>query len=314
MTDNFKTKFIVNPQSSNGRTGKFWPDIQASIKSQLPEFDFDFTSAPHDATKIAAASLKSGYEMIVCIGGDGTINETINGFFEDGKPIRTDAVLGVLCMGTGGDFVKTAGIPKDFSEALPILAGRNALKCDAGHITLCTHSGEIVDKYFLNITDFGMGGDVVYHVNNSSKALKGKLPFLMGMLKSQIYYRNKTVRFEIDGKDIGVRKIKNAVIANGRYFGGGMKIAKNARLDDGLFDVIIMGDLTILDALKWVKQMYTGDIIDFKEKVEYFKAKQIRATSDQEVLIDMDGEQPGKLPIKLTILPGAIRIKTRSFA
>jgi diacylglycerol kinase (ATP) len=124
-----------------------------------------------------------------------------------------------------------------------------------------------------------------------------------------LYYRNKAVELEVDGKSIGERTVKNVIVANGQYFGGGMRIAKNARLDDGKFDVIIMGDMNFWDSSKWLRKMYSGDIIEFHEKVEYFHAKQVRATSHDDVMIDMDGEQPGKLPIELTIMPAALQLK-----
>jgi len=308
MAENFKTKIIVNPKSANGRTLKLWPQIEAIIHENLTDFDHEFTREQHDATRITAESLKAGYEMIVCIGGDGTINETANGFFENGKPIKKDAVLGILCMGTGGDFIKTAGIPKDFKEAVKVLGGRHTMPCDIGHITLQSHAGKIVEHYFINITDFGMGGDVVYRVNNSSKILRGFMSFLWGIIRSQLYYRNKTVELEVDGKPIGERKIKNVIVANGQYFAGGMRIAKNALLDDGQFDVIIMGNLTAWESLKWIRKLYSGDIVEFQEKVEYFHARHVKATSIHDVMIDMDGEQPGRLPATFRVLPGVIKM------
>jgi diacylglycerol kinase family enzyme len=118
------------------------------------------------------------------------------------------------------------------------------------------------------------------------------------------------VSLEIDGKPIGERTIKNVFVANGQFCGGGLRAAKNARLDDGVFDVIIMGNLTFKESFLWAPKLYRGNIIDFTEKVEYFQAKQVRAASDEVVLVDMDGEQPGMLPITLTIMPSAIRLKT----
>ncbi|MFA6448600.1 MAG: diacylglycerol kinase family protein [bacterium] len=309
MAEYFKTKFVVNPRSANGRTLKIWPQIEQTIHEYLPNFDHEFTKEPRDATRITAEALKAGYEMIVCIGGDGTINETVNGFFENGKLIKEDAVLGILCMGTGCDFIKTSGIPRDFKEGVKLLSGRDTQRCDVGHVTLQKHDGETAEHYFINITDFGMGGDVVYRVNNSSKFLRGFMSFLLGMAKSQIYYRNKIVQLEVDGKPIGERRIKNVIVANGQYFAGGMRIAKNARLDSGKFDVIIMGDMNIKESIKWIRKLYTGDIIEFTEKVEYFHASHVKANSEDDVMIDMDGEQPGKLPIELKIIPGAIRLK-----
>jgi diacylglycerol kinase (ATP) len=309
MAEHYKTKIVVNPLSANGRTAKHWPEIEKTIREHLPQFDHEFTTGPLDATRITREALRSGYEMIVCTGGDGTINETVNGFFENGEPTRKDAVLGILSMGTGGDFIKTAGIPKAFQESVRYLPGRNAAPCDAGRLTLKDHNGSIVEKYFINITDFGMGGDVVYRVNNTTKVFGGFLTFLIGMFRSQLRYRNQTVELEIDGKPLGKRKIKNVFVANGQYCGGGIRIAKEALLDDGLFDIVIMGDMNALESMRWIRKIYSGDIVEFKNKVEFFRAEKVKACSDERVMIDMDGEQPGMLPMEITILHGAISLK-----
>jgi YegS/Rv2252/BmrU family lipid kinase len=310
MTDNFKTFLVVNPKSANGRTGKQWPKLSETIRHHLPEFDFEFTAGPFDAARIARDALKAGYEMIVTMGGDGTNNEVINGFFENGAPIRPDAVLGALPMGTGCDFVKTIGIPKPLNQAAPFLAGRHTIPCDVGLLEYTTHDGETTRRHFINITDFGLGGEVVAKVNTTTKFLKGFLSFLIGTIRAALAYKDKKVMLTIDGAELGERWIKNVIVANGQFFGGGMHIAPQAILNDGLFDILIIRKLTKMEGARLLPKIYSGDIEGCKDMIELHRGAVIKAQTDETVLLDMDGEQPGKLPCTLSIIPSAIRIKT----
>ena len=255
--------------------------------------------------------MRVGYEMIVSMGGDGTNNEVINGFFENGAPIRPDAVLAVLPMGTGGDFVKTIGIPKVLDEALPFLAGTATTPCDAGHLTYFRHDGAPAEMYFLNIADFGMGGEIVHRVNNTTKLLRGFLSFLWGTVRTAASYKDKHVRLVVDGKDIGEHIIRNVVIANGRYFGGGMHIAPEAEIDDGLFDILILRKTTVAQGVKVLRMIYSGEILNCKEFVEFHRGRRLDADSSETVLLDVDGEQPGRIPSSFTIIPKPIRLKVK---
>jgi YegS/Rv2252/BmrU family lipid kinase len=312
MPDQFKTKLVVNPRSANGRTGKNWAAIEARIREHLPEFDTAFTQGPMHATELARDALRQGYEMVVTVGGDGTNSEVVNGFFEpDGAPVRPDAVLGVLPMGTGCDFVKTAGIPKPVEQAAVHLPGRHAIPCDAGYLEYTDSGGNPAARHFINITDFGIGGEVAVNVNRTTKALGGFVSFFGGILRTELTYRNKTVRLYADGRDLGERLIKNVIVANGQFFGGGMRIAREAALSDGQFEVIIMNALTRWEGLRLIRGMYSGDYVDYTRKIERFKARELRAESTDTVLLDVDGEQPGRLPCSLKIVPRAIRLKLK---
>ncbi|MEW6200800.1 MAG: diacylglycerol kinase family protein [bacterium] len=303
-----RTKVVVNPNSANGRTGRTWDSIEGEIRKHLPEFDVGFTAAPRDATEIARRALHEGCELVVCVGGDGTISEVVNGFFEGGELINGRAELGIVCVGTGADFVKTLGIPRTMPEAAAVLGGGGVVRCDVGRIRCNRDDGSGMEHYFINIADFGIGGVVVDRVNRTTKVFGGFASFFIGMLRAAFSYRNQPVRIEVDGEVIGERVIKNVVVANGQYFGGGMRIAKEARLDDGLFEVIILGDLGMIEMLLILRRMYRGDIIG-AGKVERYKARTVRAAAEGEVLLDVDGEQIGVLPASFEILPACIGVK-----
>lgn len=303
-----KTKIVVNPHSANGRTGKIWNVIEAEIRKHIPEFDAAFTAAPDDATEIARRALLEGSDFIVVVGGDGTINEVVNGFFDGGRLIHKGAVLGIICIGTGADFVKTLGIPRTIPEAAAVLGRKNFVRCDVGCIRCRNRSGGEIERYFINIADFGIGGEVVDRVNRTTKIFGGFVSFFIGMLRAALSYKNQPVEIVIDDKPIGERITKNIVVANGQYFGGGMRIAKDARPDDGLFEVIILGDLSMIENLRMLRRMYSGDIIGVN-KVERFQARTLKATASGRVLLDVDGEQIGMLPASFEILPACISVK-----
>lgn len=306
----FKTLAVVNPNSANGATQKLWPKIEDEIAKNVRNFEYVFTTHQGHAIELTRAGLKEGFEMIVVVGGDGTNNEVVNGFFEKGKPINQEAIFAHITQGTGGDLRKTTGIPKDFKQAASVLATENTKPIDVGHMTLIDHDGNLVERYFINIASFGIGGDVDDRVNRSSKRFGGFVSFAWASLASILTYQNKMVHLKIDGEVIEDAKIFNCAVSNGQFFGGGMHVAPNAKIDDGIFDIILLGDFGRVETLFQMSKIYKGGHIGHP-KVKCFTGKVVEATSDEEVLLDVDGEQPGKLPSTFTIIPGAINLKIR---
>jgi len=304
----FKTMVVVNPNSANGATGRDWPKIREFIGHNIDSFSFETTKGPGEATTIARRAIRDGYEMIVSVGGDGTNNEIINGFFEGDAIINPDIVFATIPCGTGGDLRRTLGIPKDHEEACALLAGEETRRIDCGRMTLVDHEGRDRTRYFINIASFGIGGDIDERVNNTTKAFGGLVSFFYASLVSVFTYKNKAVDITIDGKSLGKRKIFSCAVANGRYFGGGMMPAPNAEIDDGFFDILLMGDLNRMEVLSQMASIYKGKHLAHP-KVEIFRGKEMVATSEETVLHDVDGEAPGRLPSTYAILPGAIRLK-----
>jgi YegS/Rv2252/BmrU family lipid kinase len=306
-----RTFLVVNPRSANGSVQRRWDELATTVRSGFGDFEHAFTTARGDATTLARKALGEGYELIVALGGDGTMNEVVNGFFEDGQPVNADAVLGEIPMGTGGDFRKTAGIPKDVAEAAAALKGTATMRVDAGRLSLVDGAGRPGFRYFINIASFGLGGLVDSIVNSSSKALGGKASFLLATARAAVRYKNQLVRLSLDGGAPLERRIYNVAVANGRYFGGGMQVAPNALLDDGLFDVVALGDFGVAEAAMRVRHIYKGTHLGMP-KVEHWKARHVQAEPvdpNDKVLLDVDGEQPGSLPSTFEMLPGAIKIK-----
>ncbi|MDP8255576.1 MAG: diacylglycerol kinase family lipid kinase [Candidatus Alcyoniella australis] len=307
MTKKPRAFAVVNPNSANGSTEQEWDAIHAALEAALGELDFGFTQAVGDAANVARRAVKAGHELIISVGGDGTNNEIVNGMFEHGAPINPRARLGFVCCGTGGDLRRTLGVPKDLRQACEVLVRGNTRRIDLGRFSFFDHSGRRAERYFINITSFGIGGEIDARVNRTTKVLGGFASFLWASFASVVDYRNKPVELTVDGNPIEPRRIFNVAVANGRCFGGGMQVAPDADPADGLFDVVLIGDLTKLEVVTQMTRIYSGRHLSHP-KVEVLRARRVEAHSDEIVLLDVDGEQPGRLPATFEIVPAALDV------
>jgi diacylglycerol kinase (ATP) len=300
-----KITFIVNPNAAMGSVSKAWPQIEALAKDRLGPFQTQFTAGPGDATGLARQALIEGTDLIICVGGDGTLNEVVNGFMGEEGPIRPEALLGFIPLGTGCDFIKTVPIPRDINRALDLIRGRHVRPIDLGRLQYRDHHGNSAYRYFHNVTSFGLGGEVDERVNRTTKAFGGFISFIWATLISILIYDKKQIHLKVDnGFDQSVL-IWNVVVANGQYHGGGMWVAPDASVDDGLFHVTVIGDLTLPQVFLNLPSLYNGKIYQV-EKVTSLAGKRVKAYSDQQVLMDVDGEQPGQLPVTIEMVPGAV--------
>lgn len=307
MKRNKKAMAIINPVSSNGRTGRRWPEISALLQKSDLVFDYRFTQASGDARNIARESLEEGYETLISIGGDGTLNEIVNGFFLVSEEIRDRSALGIISMGTGGDFIRTAGIPKNVAEAVLKIAEGKTFLMDIALSRFIDNNGQKTSRYFCNTVDIGLGGDTAARVNRSNKALGGFISFLYSVIITLILYKNKEVTIVLNDKGVITGKTAILAVTNGKYFGGGMKIAPLAELDDGLLDIVFAPDLSKLKLFSSIPSIYRGTHLAIKD-LQYFRGKKITITSPEKILIEMDGETPGWTPLEVEIIPRALKI------
>jgi YegS/Rv2252/BmrU family lipid kinase len=299
--------FIVNPRAGNGSTGLKWPVIKAHAKNRLGSFKSYVTTGPDEARYFAKEAITGGARLVVCVGGDGTLNEVVNGFMEIGESDRSVLSLGFVPGGTGCDFIKTVSIPKDMEEAIDLITAGTERSIDLGSLFFKDHDGRDCRRYFLNITSFGLGGEVDQRVNRTTKAFGPFISFIWATLISILLYGKKKVRLKVDQGFEQEIIIWNVVVANGQYHGGGMWVAPDASVDDGLFDITVIGDLSLPEVILNLPKLYNGKIKDI-DKVITLTGKKIEALSDQKVLLDVDGEQPGMLPVVIDIVPGALKI------
>lgn len=302
---------VVNPSAQNGQLGRRWPDLSAALRRELGSFEEAVTSGPGDATRLCREALESGAQTVVAIGGDGTVNEVANGFFDGDRPVAPAATLGVLPFGTGGDFRKSVGLPADTRAAAKILAAGEVRTIDVGHLEMTGDGGAPRTRVFVNIASFGMSGVVDEYVNKASKRLGGRLSFMLATARAGLSYQNQRVHLVLDGDESGALDltVNTVAVANGRYFGGGMFIAPDAELDDGQFDVVAVGDMSKWDMLRHGGKLYRGSHLQL-DKVTSRRARTVRAepVGGGTVRLDVDGETPGTLPATFRILPAALRL------
>lgn len=308
-----RTRAVVNPHSWGDRTGVVWPTLQTKLRRAIGPVQSVFTDAPLAAMRLTRQALKEGMQQIIAVGGDGTINEVVNGFFEDGKLINPEALLACLTSGTGADFRRVFNMPDGIEAQIDRLALSEIRTIDLGKLTFIDNDGREAVRYFDNIASFGLSGATDQAVNRLKlgKKFSGKTAFFWGMLKALATYRNQPVRIQIDDVFDEVMDVRTAAICNGQYFGGGMHMAPHAQPDDGLFDIIVVADIGTFGLLRRVGSLYKGEHLKY-EQVKSFRGRKIVATPAPgagDVLLDVDGEAPGRLPATFEIIPKAINLR-----
>jgi YegS/Rv2252/BmrU family lipid kinase len=306
-----RPQIIINPESDKGRTGKRWKHIKEALRTIFNEYRYEFTEKPCHATEISRSAIMDGAELIVGIGGDGTMNEIANGFFENDRILNPDTALGVVPSGTGSDLSRSLRIPQSLRKALELITEVPSHAIDAGKVTFCDHSGAECKRFFLNISDFGIGGEVVRHMN-MKKMERKKSSYLRSTISTFIQYRMKRLRINVDGRDLPEGEYMMGAIANGQIFGRGMKAAPDAQLDDGLFDLLLVKGMKLMEFLRTVRRLYSGTHLPHP-KIDLLRCKAVEVTSaidiGQEVYIEVDGEQVGKVPARFEILTRCFPIK-----
>lgn len=306
---------VVNPHSAGGRTAREWPQIEKALSAAYPHMSVAFSGARGDATALVRAALSEGHQEVVAVGGDGTINEAMNGFFNAEGSIAPDAVFAFVTSGTGGDFRKSFGIASGYQAAIARLKDARPRAIDVGKVSCLSNSGEPVVRYFINIASFGLSGAVVDSVNRAkiAKLFGGQFAFAFHSAIDMLTYRDRAVRLRVDNTYDEIDTISTVAIANGQYFGGGMRVAPDARPDDGVFDITIMGGVPKSQAIADMKLIYTGEHIG-KPGVRSLRGTKVTAapvaeTKGRAVLIELDGENAGKLPATFELLPRALNLR-----
>ncbi|HWA90751.1 MAG TPA: YegS/Rv2252/BmrU family lipid kinase [Rhizomicrobium sp.] len=306
---------VVNPRSGNGRTGKQWRAIERALADIYPQMSVAFTRVRREATQLVRNALREGHHEIVAVGGDGTINEAVNGFFDADGPISPDAVFGYVTSGTGGDFRKSFGVAEGADVAMAHLKRAPVRAIDIGRVSCLTRRGEPTVRHFANIASFGMSGMVVDSVNRAriAKLFGGAFAFAFHSAAGMLAYRERVVRIIVDNIYDETAPVSTVAVANGRFFGGGMKVAPEAALDDGMFDVVIMGGAPKGRMLKDMKLIYTGEHVT-RPNVRVLRGRKVVAvpvaeTRGRAVLIETDGESAGRLPATFEILPRALNLR-----
>jgi len=297
------TKFIVNPVAGAGKTARKWPHIMSLLKDIGLRFEHDLSEAPGHAIELAKAAAKQGYERVVSVGGDGTVNEVVNGLYQAGS--IGDAVLGIISTGTGSDYIRTLGIPRPYEAACQCLMGSKKLTVDLGVVEYI-EEGQLVKRLFVNFAGFGFDAEIVRRTTQGFKALGATAAYLTGLFTTLICYQNKRVSLTVDDEAVD-SKVCTVIMSNGRYGGGGMLTAPEAELTDGLLDVIIIGDLSKPDLLRSLPRIYRGTHLTHP-KVTLKRAGVVEVKSAQPLPLQADGELLGEIAARFYVLPAALKV------
>jgi YegS/Rv2252/BmrU family lipid kinase len=307
-----KVHVIVNPCSARGRTGKHWETIKAAIRSHFREFKYIFTEKPRQATEITRDLLRDGFDLLIGVGGDGTLNEISSGYLHavTGQAINREAAVGIIPSGTGSDFIRFMKVPGDFEKSAAHIKNSGNRRIDMGCIRYDGPVGANQPKtqYFINVADFGLGAEVIRRISAIQSTRRGPLTYYRGLLSTMMSYRSKKVQLTLDdGRRLQGEYMIGAV-ANGRIFGGGMVIAPRAEPDDGVFDLVLIEPMKRLEILANSRLLYSG-AIDRHPKVLILKARQVRVESPDEVHIEYDGEIGATLPAEFTVVAKALNLR-----
>jgi diacylglycerol kinase (ATP) len=298
-----RTRLIVNPVAGAGRTRKKWPYIRDLLKSIGLNFEYDFTEAPRHAIELAKSAVQKGYEAVVSVGGDGTINEVVNGLYDSGT--LKDVSLGIISTGTGSDYIRTIGIPRRYEDACKRLIDPGKMIVDLGMVEY-KNDGQAAERLFVNFAGLGFDAEVVRATTLKYKSLGGLSAYLLGLLTTLLCYKNREITLNVDGEVVN-KKVCAAITSNGKYGGGRMFVAPDADLTDGYFDVLTIGDLSKPDLLWSLPRIYRGTHLTHR-KVTMQRGREVEIQSSQRLLIQADGELLGETPARFRVLPAALNV------
>jgi len=305
-----KTIVIVNPQAGNGKTGKIWPQIESALEHSIGSFQVIKTIRRDDATVLSRSILKKDTARIVAVGGDGHLNEVLNGFIENDLLVNPEARLSFVMTGTGCDFQRSLRIPSKWQQAVANLKDAQVRLIDVGKVTYTKSDKTQRIRYFDNIASFGLSGAVDHHLEYSRlrKFFGGTPLFFWATIKTVFSHPNQKILFRIDDgpeKEVCSRLI---ILANGCYFGGAMYVAPEAELDDGLLDLLILKEISVVKFLWHLPKIYKGTHLKIPE-IFFQKVRKFSAESSEQVFVDIDGESLGNLKATFEVLPKILNLQ-----
>ena len=298
------TIFLVNPAAANGSTKRAWPEMAHRAASAGLDGETLFSEGPGGIAKVAGRAAEMGAKRVVVVGGDGTVNEAANGLLAAGAGHEVD--LAVLPRGTGTDFVRTFGFPNKLDEAIAVARDGEIREIDAGRVSYRAWDGSPGSAYFVNVASAGMSGAVAMRANSTSKALGGKASFLWATLAVFARWKNAQVSVDIDGEH-REGSMLDVIVANCEWLGGGMHMTPKAKPDDGVFDVLLIGDITKRDLVQTLPKIYRGTHLPHP-KAEELRGREVRVDAPTPLPVELDGEQPGTTPATFEVVPGALRL------
>jgi len=308
MIENWKDNWlvIVNPNAGAGRCWLDWPKIESLLNSHGIRYHHEFTLKRLHAIVLTRRFINQGYRKIIIVGGDGTMNEVINGIFNQKRFVTSDIVLGMIPVGTGNDWGRMFGISLNYNEAiLTILASKTFVQ-DAGKVVF-QNKQRTLHRYFVNIAGLGFDAMVVKKTNKlKDSGRSNPLIYKYNIFTSLFKFKSPRATIEVDGKAV-TNNVFSVSVGICKYNGGGMIPLPDAKADDGLFDLTVIKKIARWDVVRSMKRLYDGSIVNHP-KVETYQGKSIRISSNTEIFLETDGESLGHTPMVFEIIPRSICI------
>jgi YegS/Rv2252/BmrU family lipid kinase len=277
------------------------------LRARGRDFEVEYTSGPLDAVGLTQKAMRDGYDCIAAVGGDGTINEVLNGFYINRKKINQTTMFTAVPMGTASDLSRVISFRKGVEDICDLWKAASCISSDVAEATFKGWDGKETSRFFMNIADTGLGSETVMRVNRSSKLLGGFGSFLVGTVSTLIGFKNRNVSVYVDGREVYAGSSSLVAVANGKYFGGGMMIAPNAEINDGLFDVVILKDFNKMELICHLPLVYKGGHLGHS-KVSVCRGREVVVHSTDQIFLEMDGESPGYSNVSFRLIPDDIRI------
>jgi YegS/Rv2252/BmrU family lipid kinase len=301
-----KPLLIVNPASANGATGRNLETISGQVRAALGDFETHLTRAIGDGSALGRQAVEAGRRLVVAVGGDGTASEVVDGLTCGGY----QGEFGFIPRGSGGDFRRSLGIPSDVPGAARQLMAAGRRQVDLGRIEFTAHDGRRAARHFCNVASCGVSAVVAGNVNTGSKWMGGALSFKLASARALIGWRDQPIRWRVDGGPWVEDEVTALSVCNARYFGGGIMVAPGAELDDGLLDITIWKGFSVIDFMVQQPKLYDGRHVQLANtRVLRGRDVEVEPLRDARVLLEVDGEQPGMLPARFTVLPRALTLR-----
>lgn len=280
---------IVNPAAGGGRVRRRWPQLESALRQRGISWQAFWTEDAGHATVLAERACGQGYDAVVAVGGDGTLNEVVNG------ALGSDVPVGLIPLGTGVDFSRTARLPRSPGEALDVILSGRVRRVDVGVVN---------NRYFCNVAGTGFDATVADRVNRSGLKRGGLIPYVQAIFQTLFTYKNASFKISLDDDTYEVTSLLMAV-ANGRYYGGGLMICPEAELADGCFDVCIVGDIGKISTLFLLPRVFSGGHKNHPQ-VTFVRARRVTVDGPAHLQVQADGELIGHLPATFEMKQAAL--------
>jgi diacylglycerol kinase (ATP) len=283
-----------------------WREIRDEVRGRMGGLIEFSTGAPSDATRFATEAAHSDTELLIIAGGDGTVNEVINGLFDEkNEPLNPKLKLGILSAGRGCDFIRSLNVPNDYRDAVDLLINPTFKQIDVGLAFFKDEFGREQKRYFANIACAGLAGLVAKRVNHTPRFLPPELAYFGGVASAFISAKGQNMKVTIDNNQVFEGALLNVFVANGKYSGAGMCWAHMAQIDDGTFEVVLAEPMPKSRIVLSAHRLYDGTFVNMSG-VHHYRGQSVLIETLDDVYLEVDGEQPGVAPMACTVVPKAL--------